>query len=722
MKPAFMFDGKLRASMASVLSLTVLALGMLSLSSAPGALAGSCPNEAIRKTEPYGSALPDCRAYEQVSPVDKNATDAAGRPGYVQSSPDGERVSYYSVVPFPVSVTAPEFPIYLSTRAPAGWSTQGLDAPVEPGGTDEVRGLTASDGEALDFVDAESQEKFLLAPGAEVEHGNVYVRDSATGGYKLLVSRPAEFTYSASTADGSRVLFTSTKEKLVPGVVDELEQPYLYEWNRETGQVSFAGEVSGKAPEAGTVAGSNEAIEGAVNYTENTISENGSRIFFSEKGGEEKLYMREPEAGRTVQLSQGPAQWRAATPTGSKVFYTEAGALYQYDTESATRTAVTQGTADVQGLVGISTDGSYAYFVANEVLASNENSLPGNAERETAKAKEPNLYEWHEGASNPVMFVTRFAPYSAGGKSADLFNWQGYYRPSLGGSERGFKGSRVSADGKTVLISSTASIIKGYTSPGGPSYNNEGKDELYRYDASTGRLSCVSCNLSRTRASFDTYLSENPAEGSSPVANTVNTLTRNLSADGTRVFFQTEEELLPQANAQMNVYEWEREGAGSCGIEEGEIESGGCLYLLSNGQSSSGAYFGDASENGEDVFFFTRQSLVGQDRDANVDVYDAREGGGIGAQNPVPPSPACVGEAACRDSESVSGPVFGAPSSATFSGAGNLAPPPPPPAVVKPKQKPVQCKKPKKPSHGKCTKKPKPKKRAKKSTHHRGSK
>ena len=83
-------------------------------------------------------------------------------------------------------------------------------------------------------------------------------------------------------------------------------------------------------------------------------------------------------------------------------------------------------------------------------------------------------------------------------------------------------------------------------------------------------------------------------------------------------------------------------------------------------------FFGDASENGEDVFIFTRQSLAGQDRDQNVDVYDVRENGGIAAQSPEPGSPACASEQACRGSESVSGPVFGTPSSATFAGAGNL--------------------------------------------------
>ena len=56
-----------------------------------------CPNEQLREQYGYALRLPDCRAYEQVSPVDKDFTDAAGIPGLVQSSPSGEEVSFFSM-------------------------------------------------------------------------------------------------------------------------------------------------------------------------------------------------------------------------------------------------------------------------------------------------------------------------------------------------------------------------------------------------------------------------------------------------------------------------------------------------------------------------------------------------------------------------------------------------------------------------------------------------
>jgi hypothetical protein len=94
--------------------------------------------------------------------------------------------------------------------------------------------------------------------------------------------------------------------------------------------------------------------------------------------------------------------------------------------------------------------------------------------------------------------------------------------------------------------------------------------------------------------------------------------------------------------------------------------------LISTGQSPDESYFGDASTSGGDVFFFTRQSLVSQDQDNNVDVYDAREHGGLASQNAVATSP-CVSER-CRGSSSTA-PAFEVPSSVTLSGSGNLGPP-----------------------------------------------
>lgn len=685
--------------------LTVVIAGV-----APAAVArAECPNEPIRQQQIYALRLPDCRAYEQVSPVRKNLTDAAGEPGIVQASSSGDGVSFFAVAPFPGTVgSGGQVPTYLSTHAPGDdeWLTEGLLPVADPSSTDQVIGLTKDLAKTILLA-----EEPLLAPGAEPGARNAYVDDNATGSYQLLAANIGfeELSFADATPGGTRILFetkaglSTTNVAPTPGVTN------LYEWDeaKPLGErVSLAGVLpSGKAPNGGSVAGpGGSAIApkkpgGSTSefYTQGTISENGSRIFFSdvETG---IVYMREPEAERTVQVSAGQAYWRAATANGSSVFYTEAGGLYrwckripesepcggEHDAGEPVTTQIANTSADVQGTLGISNDGSYVYFVAPSKVASNRN---GNGEEAESGAN--NLYEWHEEAAThtvDTIFIARLLG-SNSGVSLDDADWRDYDEGAFEGSgpSGGEKSSRIAPDGKAALFSSVSRLA---------SYHNNEMTELYLYDAerplSSGNPVCVSCNPSGSPAADDAHLTSTNI-GLIAYPDPRNAfLTRNLSDDGDRVFFQTEEALVPEdTNNQLDVYEWERareetdpeetEGTDSCERASPSFseQDDGCLYLISTGQSAQPSYFGDASESGDDVFFFTRQSLVSQDQDLNVDVYDARVDGGISAQNPPPPQAPCTGETSCRAS-SDSPPAFDPPSSATITGEANLKPQPDP--------------------------------------------
>jgi hypothetical protein len=283
--------------------------------------------------------------------------------------------------------------------------------------------------------------------------------------------------------------------------------------------------------------------------------------------------------------------------------------------------------------------------------------LPGENEG-SAKPGEANLYEWHQSlGATGIRFIATLV-----NNESDEYDWRDFYKRSEGYP----KSAAVAGSGVKVLFSSLAQLT---------SYDNAKNNELYLYDAtkpvSAGNPVCVSCNPAGTPATHNAYFDQASASASSPLIASV-FVSRNLSADGSRVFFDTEETLVPQdTNGVMNVYEWEQEGTGSCTVGDGS-SSGGCLYLISTGQSGSGSYFGEASTDGRDVFFFTRQTLVSQDQDNNVDVYDAREDGGIVAQNPAPTAAACSGEA-CRGALGPTA-VFAAPTSAGLTGAGNISP------------------------------------------------
>jgi hypothetical protein len=75
------------------------------------------------------AGLPDGRAYEQASPVDKNGGDAIGTVPQVKAPPQGGAIAFSSTVGIPGGVGAQEISLYLARRDASGWSTQGLLAP-----------------------------------------------------------------------------------------------------------------------------------------------------------------------------------------------------------------------------------------------------------------------------------------------------------------------------------------------------------------------------------------------------------------------------------------------------------------------------------------------------------------------------------------------------------------------------------------------------------------
>jgi hypothetical protein len=138
------------------------------------------------------------------------------------------------------------------------------------------------------------------------------------------------------------------------------------------------------------------------------------------------------------------------------------------------------------------------------------------------------------------------------------------------------------------------------------------------------------------------------------------------------VFFNSTDSLVPaDVNGQFDVYEYEPAGLGSCGLKAG------CVALMSSGLDAGESAFLDSGSEGEDVFLMTAAKLSPEDTDSLRDVYDARvctvasdcPATGSGAPPP------CGTSDACRAAPSPQPDIFGAPSSSTFSGAGNLTAP-----------------------------------------------
>ncbi|HEV3071428.1 MAG TPA: hypothetical protein VGY76_08395 [Solirubrobacteraceae bacterium] len=674
--------------------------------------------------------LPDGRAWEMVSPLDKNGGDIRGIEGIsfggvVQARPDGEGITFASLASFGSPQGAPLGNQYVARRgAGQGWQSQNVSLPmgnqVYPLGAGTPYTAFSEDlasGLVFGGLRGLGRRPVATPPlaGAPAGYENYYSIALSSGALQSLLtgapSVPAgEFglAFVGATPDLSRVVLASPNV-LASGGIEKEERSNLYEWERATGLFRTVSILPGGTAdtEIGLLLGGG----GHSSSTDHAVSADGSRVVWTGTAPESLegsgLYLREGlgpgQTPRTLQIdaSQGGAAGSShggvfftASGDDSRIFFTDTNRLTANSTASsgglgdlyvfeparpegerlADLTVDTEPGAEVLGVVGASEDGSYLYFVARGALA------PG------APAGEPNLYLWRAGEAKP-RFIATLAPNDEHGSEQAALGVAYDWSPSVA-----LRTSRVSGDGTRLVFMSERSLTH---------YNNTvrsgvscGKDaseeplpatcqEVFLYEAGANRLSCVSCNPSGAQPSGPSGI-----PGGTPFADGKATYrSRVLSAQGDRVFFDSADALIAQdTNGREDVYEYE----------------GGHVYLLSGGQSASGASFVDASANGNDVFFITRAQLVDQDTDQLVDLYDARaphapaEAVGF----PAPPAPIACESEECRSAIPPS-PTLATFSSATFSGAGNAVP-----AEPKPKTKPR-------------ARRPKPKKRRRRAAHAR---
>ncbi|HWL50125.1 MAG TPA: hypothetical protein VNT92_09630, partial [Acidimicrobiia bacterium] len=681
-----------------------------------------CPNQAFRTGA--GAKLPDCRAYELVSPLEKNNSDViTGRAAsFDQASPDGQRVTFTSDRAFADPQAAPLRSQYLAQRDPEdSWSTASISPPRDSVQFYPVGGIAAHQFKAFteDLCSGWvlQDTALALAPKAPPGVPNLYRRENCgEAGYELLTTTaPPGFGFELEpidshyypdiqgfSADGSRSVFHAdaklTKDACPTAGIAQVYEAF------DGGKLRLVSVLpDGKTPacvhsSVGTDQG--EPGEFRIDNLHHAVSEDGSRVFWSASEAESKedpatktgalngphpgkLYLRlnateaqsKVEAGKcteaakacTVVVSEAKdTEFWSADPEGTTAIYTTGdfaagkGSLFEFDVETTTSQLVATG---VKGVMGASEDASRIYFASTDVLTGETQ----NSEGDEAHAGQPNLYLHEKGSG-----FTFVAPLS----SPDAINAAGDPHSPI--SILPFKRtSRVSPGGLHAAFMSVAPLT-GYDNAD----VNSGQPaaEVYRFDATAnggaGELHCVSCNPSGARPVgrglrvFSATEAFRWIAAQIPGWETSLHPSRVLSADGQRLFFNSFDALvLGDTNGRQDVYEWEAPGSGDCTEEAPTFSepNGGCLSLISSGQSAEDSEFFDASASGSDVFFATQSSLLVQDYGL-VDVYDARVNGGF-PPPPVPP-PACEGEA-CQGTPSP--PDDPTPASAAFEGAGNVA-------------------------------------------------
>jgi hypothetical protein len=748
----------------------VAALVLLVLAAGWGptpARAEACPSEQAR-SERGSTGLPDCRAYEMVTPPQKNGaligeTFTNKGPSHPLVAANGERVIAPSIQCFAeaqscVGFRESEGAPFAFTRTAGGWATTPLTPPAASLETSTYWSLNADAGTAL-----------LVAPSAPQSRvDDFYARDEH-GSLPAIgpVGDLPPFTNWAgitdagvsSTADLSHVVYQTGG----PAWSFDLGGS-LYEYVGTGNAAPLLVGVSGgyeNGENHKLVSTCGTVIEGGTR-ADGALSEDGRIVYFIALGSAEtagcppvpEFYARidgERADARSVLISAptpgvceskeceentGKAKeaerFRAAvievaSTDGSRVFFTSTQQLTDGASQSGTSSSpnprsgcanieglggcnlyesecercdelgeseehsrrrlidVSEGASEhggprVQGVIASSADGSHVYFVAKGKLTGVEQ----NQSHESAQEEADNLYVYERDRAFPqgrLAFVATLSP-------SDEIEWV-----------RNGLVANATPDGRFLVFTSHRALTPDDTRAEGPA-------QVFEYDAQAKSMIRVSVG----EAGFND--NGNAGSGDASIMplwkTTAFTDPRRsdptMSDNGAFVFFQSPVALAPGALNDVpagelfaqNVYEY----------HEGRVS------LISDGKdttpeskvSVTPVELLGSDTSGSNVFFTTFDPLVREDGDTQRDIYVAHI---CSAEKPChPPKPApppgCEGEA-CQG-PSGAPPVFGAPSSSTFSGPGNLAAPAapaPPKATVK---KATKCKRGFTKKRGKCVK------------------
>jgi hypothetical protein len=697
---------------------------------------GACPNEA---SPGFRSNLPDCRAYEMVTPVDKNGAliNPISSPTI---APDGSSLAGQSQGAF-AGLLSNELPAlteadYRFTRTDSGWVT----APLNPFQTiSRSIGIDDSIWAPVFAGAGPDQLSVVEQNGTVSDVGPVWsptLGPTATPG--TFIPSPRAYSVAGAASDTSNgVVFTLTNPALYWPFDTTVSGPALYEYKGVNNAAPELVGVSGGADSTVLVSQCGISLGGTVFSDKevfNAVSEDGNTVFFTaEKGGcsgetrahesvvgtgppISELYARRSSPAATVAISEPtsedceecdtseaaieattePAAFQGASSDGSKVYFTtnqelmpgQTGTnLYEYDFDAPAHhklILVSSGTSEpqVQGVARISSDGSHSYFVARGVLASNSN---GTGQSPLAGAE--NFYVYQRDEQYPEGHLAFIAQLCTGpGQSGTVSDSQcpdttgvegnesdQAMLHGLGGGGEENRPAQSSPNGRFLVFTSCGDLTAGDTSSA---------RQVFQYDAQTGDLVRVSigqdgynddgnsvATSGTSDASIATQGYEAPMRGGA--------IARTMSDNGAYVFFQSPVGLTPQA---LNLVALTGEESGRPVVYARNVYEyhAGHVYLISDGSDTSSLLSTSdligTTESGNDVFFRSGDSLVPQDTDTQMDIYDARVDGGF---------PAPEGSAQCENEDCQGAasqpPSLVPPQSVTFVGAGNLRSPATPP-------------------------------------------
>ncbi len=668
------------------------------------------------------AGLPDGRAYEMVTPPDKNGSqlgaafgDNSGFPPLI--APNGGALMAFAVQCFAhtescTPVRNKEGDPYEFHRTPTeGWVTN----PLAPS-------ATAFAGAALQAADVETHTALFTATAPSSQRDDFYVGGGPGALADIGPVEQAPGSGLASqieesllgTRDFSHVVFGTHNLWSLDGELENLDSVYEYvgTGNRQPLAVGVTGPQGSTTRIAGCTyfgdSGSDEA--GTHEAPDGSLSESGRTIYFTAQecqgaGGLPELYARvdgERSDAHTVAISRPVASscgaecqsapdqgggFVGASHDGSRVLFVSTGQL----TDNASRSTGRGGQKSCSGTSGT---GCNLY----ESVCAEPCGKPG----EEPKAAGRELLDLSEGAKETggprvqdvmpisadgshVYFVAlgvlTQAANARGQKAQDGHNnlyvhVEGQPLKFIATDVDNEEGlvSNVTPDGRFLVFLSGAALTSDDTRPQGPS-------QVYRYDAQTGALVRISIGSNGYNDNGNSgSASARFVEASKGFFGVVGPARADptMSDNGEYVFFQSPVALAPGALNEVEI-----QGASGRQLAENIYEyHDGAVSLIAAGAETSPPLIGENGTNligtdatGANVFFAIAAQLTTQDISTEREYYDARI---CTTAEPCYTPPAAsipCSEEGCRPAAPASA-VAQAPGSESFAGPGNLTPPP----------------------------------------------